>query len=43
MLSLGMFPAMQSRWLRNLAALAGLGMIACADFLYSRGTLFPEV
>ena len=41
MLSLGMFPRMHSGWLRNLAALAGLGMIACADFLYTSGTLFP--
>jgi peptidoglycan/LPS O-acetylase OafA/YrhL len=41
MISLGMFPRMQSRWLRNLAALCGLGMIAGADFLYTSGTLFP--
>jgi peptidoglycan/LPS O-acetylase OafA/YrhL len=41
MLSLGMFPAMRSRWLRNLAALGGLGMIACADLFYTGGTLFP--
>ncbi len=41
MLSLGMFPEMKSRWLRNVATLAGLGMIACADLRYSGGTLFP--
>lgn len=40
-LSLGMFPGMQSRWLRNLVALGGIGMIACSDFLYTSGTLFP--
>ncbi|MGA8089676.1 MAG: acyltransferase family protein [Terracidiphilus sp.] len=41
MLSLGMFPEMQSRWMRDLAALAGRVMIACADFEYTGGTLFP--
>ena len=41
MLSLGMFPGMQSRWLRNLAALGGIGMIACSDLLYTSGTRFP--
>jgi peptidoglycan/LPS O-acetylase OafA/YrhL len=41
LLSLSMFPALQSRWLRDIAAIAGLGMIACADFLYRPGMLFP--
>jgi len=41
MLSLGMFPRMPSPWLRNLATLVGVGMIACADFLYTSGMHFP--
>ena len=40
-LSLGMFPKLQSRSLRNLASLVGLGMIAYADFSFNPGTLFP--
>ncbi len=41
LLSLGMFPRLQSSWLRNLAALGGLGMIAYADFSFNSGTPFP--
>jgi peptidoglycan/LPS O-acetylase OafA/YrhL len=40
-LSLGMFPRLQSAWLRNLATLAGLGMIAFSVFSYTQNTRFP--
>jgi peptidoglycan/LPS O-acetylase OafA/YrhL len=41
MLSLGMFPRLHSRLLRNVAALAGIGLIAYAVLRYSRFTPFP--
>jgi peptidoglycan/LPS O-acetylase OafA/YrhL len=40
-LSLGMFPRLQSSWLRNLATLAGIGMIAFSVLTYTQDTLFP--
>jgi peptidoglycan/LPS O-acetylase OafA/YrhL len=40
-LSLGMFPRLQSAWLRNLATLAGIGMIAFSVIFYTQDTLFP--
>jgi len=40
-LSLGMFPRLQSAWLRNLATLAGIGMIAFSVLIYTPNTLFP--
>jgi len=40
-LSLGMFPRLQSARLRSLATLAGIGMIAFSVFLYTKDTLFP--
>jgi len=41
MLSLGMFPRLQLAWLRNLATLAGIGMIAFSVLTFSENTLFP--
>ena len=41
MLSLGMFPRLRSAWLRNLATLAGIGMIAFSVLFYTQDTLFP--
>ena len=40
-LSLGMFPPLQSAWLRNPATLVGLGMIAFSVLTYTKETLFP--
>ncbi len=40
-LSLGMFPRLQSAWLRNAATLAGIGMIGYAARVYSASTVFP--
>jgi peptidoglycan/LPS O-acetylase OafA/YrhL len=40
-LSLGMFPRLESAWLRNLATLAGIGMIAFSVVFYTQNTLFP--
>ena len=40
-LSLGMFPRLRSLWQRNLATLAGMGMIGFSFLAYSQGTLFP--
>jgi len=40
-LSLGMFPRLQSPWLRNLATLAGAAMIAFSVLFFSSSTLFP--
>jgi peptidoglycan/LPS O-acetylase OafA/YrhL len=40
-LSLGMFPRLTSAWLRNLAVLAGIGLIAFSVLFYSRDTVFP--
>jgi peptidoglycan/LPS O-acetylase OafA/YrhL len=42
-LSLGMFPRLHSAWLRNLATLAGIGMIAFSAFSYTQDTLFPGI
>jgi len=39
--SLGLFSRLQSIWLRNLAALVGLGMVAASALLYTDDTLFP--
>jgi peptidoglycan/LPS O-acetylase OafA/YrhL len=40
-LSLKMLPRLQSALLRNMAALAGLGMIAFSVLYYTQDTLFP--
>jgi len=40
-LSLRMFPRLQSAWLRNAATLAGVGMIAFSVLTYTKETLFP--
>jgi peptidoglycan/LPS O-acetylase OafA/YrhL len=40
-LSLKMLPRLQLAWLRNLASLAGAGMIAFAVHQYTQDTLFP--
>jgi peptidoglycan/LPS O-acetylase OafA/YrhL len=40
-LSLGMFPRLQLPWLRNLATLAGVAMIAFSVLFFSSSTLFP--
>ncbi len=40
-LSLGIFPRLNSTWLRNTIALSGIGMIAWSVLFYSRETLFP--
>jgi peptidoglycan/LPS O-acetylase OafA/YrhL len=40
-LSLGMFPRLQSAWQRNLATFTGIGMIAFSVFFYTQNTLFP--
>jgi peptidoglycan/LPS O-acetylase OafA/YrhL len=40
-LALGMFPRLQSAWLRNLATLVGIGMIAFSVLFYTEETLFP--
>jgi peptidoglycan/LPS O-acetylase OafA/YrhL len=42
-LSLGVFPRLNSAWLRNLATLAGIGMIAFSVLSYNRETVFPGV
>jgi peptidoglycan/LPS O-acetylase OafA/YrhL len=41
LLSLGVFPKLQSVWSRNLVALLGIGMILFACFFYSSLILFP--
>jgi histidinol-phosphate phosphatase family protein len=40
-LSLGMFPRVRSGWLRNLATIVGIGMIAFSVFVYTPATVFP--
>ena len=40
-LSLGMLPPLQSAWLRNLATLTGIGIIAVSMFSYTQSTIFP--
>lgn len=40
-LSLGMFPRLTNAWTRNIASLAGIGLIAYADFFYTEHTVFP--
>jgi peptidoglycan/LPS O-acetylase OafA/YrhL len=40
-LALGIFPRLQSAWPRNLAALAGIVMIAYSVHYYTQDTLFP--
>jgi hypothetical protein len=41
LLSLGIFPPLRSAWLRNIATLAGIGMILWAVLFYTKDTLFP--
>jgi len=41
MLSLGIFPRLHNAVLRNIATLAGIGMIFFSIFIYTRETLFP--
>jgi peptidoglycan/LPS O-acetylase OafA/YrhL len=41
MLSLGMFPRLSSAWLRNVATLAGIGLITFSVLFYFRDTVFP--
>jgi peptidoglycan/LPS O-acetylase OafA/YrhL len=40
-LSLGMIPCLRSPWLRNLATLVGMGMIAFSALTFTPDTLFP--
>jgi hypothetical protein len=40
-LSLRMFPRLQSAWLRNSATLAGMGLIGFSVLTYTQETLFP--
>jgi peptidoglycan/LPS O-acetylase OafA/YrhL len=40
-LSLGMFPRLESAYLRNFATLTGIGMIAFSVVSYTQHTLFP--
>jgi peptidoglycan/LPS O-acetylase OafA/YrhL len=40
-LSLEMFPHLDRAWLRNLATLAGIGLIGFSIFFYTERTLFP--
>jgi peptidoglycan/LPS O-acetylase OafA/YrhL len=40
-LSLGLLPRLQSVWLRNLATIAGTGMIVYSVLVYTQNTLFP--
>jgi peptidoglycan/LPS O-acetylase OafA/YrhL len=41
LLSLGIFPILKSKVLRNLAAAGGIGMILWSVLLYSQDTVFP--
>jgi peptidoglycan/LPS O-acetylase OafA/YrhL len=41
MLSLGIFPRLHNAVLRNIATLAGIGLIFFSIFMYTRETLFP--
>lgn len=41
LLSLGMFPRLQSAWQRNLATLTGIGLIVFSIHFYTEQTLFP--
>jgi peptidoglycan/LPS O-acetylase OafA/YrhL len=41
LISLGMFPRLHSRWLRNFATLAGTAAIAYSVFRYDQSTSFP--
>lgn len=42
-LSLELFPRLQTAWLRNLAALAGIGMITFSVLSYTSAVLFPGI
>ena len=42
-LSLGMFPPIEVRWQREAASIAGIGMIAYADFFFMDAGHFPGV
>ncbi len=41
LLSLGMFPRLQSAWQRNLATIMGIGLIVFSILFYTQRTLFP--
>ncbi len=41
LLSLGMFPHLRWSWLRNLATMVGIGLIAFSVLFYTEQTLFP--
>jgi peptidoglycan/LPS O-acetylase OafA/YrhL len=41
LLSMGMFPRLQSTWVRNLVSVAGIGMILYSVFFFTEATLFP--
>ena len=41
LLSLGMFPHLRWSWLRNLATIIGIGLIAFSVLFYTEQTLFP--
>lgn len=41
LLSLGMFPHLRWAWLRNLATIIGIGLIAFSVLFYTEQTLFP--
>lgn len=40
-LSLGMFPSLKPAWQRNLATIAGMGLIAYSVLFFTEETLFP--
>ena len=40
-LSLGLFPRLKHPLVRNIASLAGIALIAYADFFYTQDTVFP--
>ncbi|MFO1393252.1 MAG: acyltransferase family protein [Steroidobacteraceae bacterium] len=42
-LSLGLFPRLQSAWQRNVATLTGIGLISFSMLSYTEQTLFPGV
>jgi peptidoglycan/LPS O-acetylase OafA/YrhL len=41
LISLGMFPSLKQAWQRNLATLAGMGLIAYSVIFFTEQTLFP--
>jgi peptidoglycan/LPS O-acetylase OafA/YrhL len=42
-LAVGLFPAFRKKWLAELSALVGLGLILGATILFDRDTLFPGI